>query len=819
MSINKCLGNAVKGGEISKAEARELRARYEALKAGHDSAGAADAGVRAKAEFVEELTAQAAEKRRRAIIDARAFKNVKMAIGSYRTPGKRPDKGAGAIALLEHYGSAGYSSVVGRKKAITGMAHARMAELLERFQRTAFKGVTPDRAGLDNIVREAMGDASGDAAAKALAETWGEVAEWLRTRFNRAGGAVPKLENWGLPQSHKSSALLKAGQDTWKAAIRPRLDIAAMRHPLTGKPVRPSEIDGILDEIWATVVTDGWSKREPGRQAFGRGAISGLHAEHRFLKFKSADDWLAYARDFGEPDAFAAMMNHINLMARDIAALEILGPNPAAMVEFLKQTALKEGMERLAAGHRFGASRGRQKAAAIDGMWRTYRAASESPVNSQAAGFLAGMRNWVTASVLGSATLSAVPTDPMYQAIARRMSGLPAVSTLFDIASAFRGEPRRKAVRGGLILDSAMHVFSEQARYVGTLSGPQWTQWLADRVLTASGLTPWTQAARHAFGLEFMAVLADQAGRRFEEVSFARAFARYGLTAEDWNVIRATPADADGFLRPADVAARSETRAERLLEMILQETEYAVPSTTLRGRAAMVSSAQPGTVVGELTRSFAMFKSFGVTFAMLYGGRISRETAMSPARGAGYAGALLATTTLGGLMSVWLKDVAAGRDPRPLLDEDGSPLKTMAAAFLQGGGFGIWGDFLLADVNRYGGGFAGTLTGPIVERATDAWNLTAGNAIQLAAGEDTRFLEELRRFVGGNLPASTLWYWKLAYQRVALDQLEFMVDPAANRQFKARQTQMRTMYGTGSWWRPGQRLPERAPALPALAGS
>ena len=39
----------------------------------------------------------------------------------------------------------------------------------------------------------------------------------------------------------------------------------------------------------------------------------------------------------GAAGIFATMMGHINVMARDIAAMEVLGPNPAATLEYMKQ--------------------------------------------------------------------------------------------------------------------------------------------------------------------------------------------------------------------------------------------------------------------------------------------------------------------------------------------------------------------------------------------------------------------------------------------------------------------------------------------------
>ena len=103
--------------------------------------------------------------------------------------------------MLEHFGEAKFSSVAGRQKAITAMAHARMDKLLFHFRRGRLAGDKGrwNKAQLDNVAREAFGEGTGDAAAKEFARVWEDTHEWMRQRFNAAGGAIGKLEKWGLP--------------------------------------------------------------------------------------------------------------------------------------------------------------------------------------------------------------------------------------------------------------------------------------------------------------------------------------------------------------------------------------------------------------------------------------------------------------------------------------------------------------------------------------------------------------------------------------------------------------------------------------------
>ena len=828
MPFLDCLKSARDQGEITSAEAARLKGLYDSLLRQHQDDGPNAAPFAAREALKAMLEAEGLEKKRQLALTLQVTNRRWRDVTNFRITtlkgASKPDIGEAAIQLLEHFGTAPFSSVRGRQLAIVGQAHMRMEALLYAFRRNA---VTGDRfrhgqAQLDNVVREAFGQGSGDDAAKGLAAAWSDTAEWLRRRFNAAGGHIQKLDNWGLPQLHDRDALHAAGRDRWKADIARRLDLPRMRHPLTGAPVTPEDLDEVLDHVFDSVTMDGWNSREAKRQPFGLGAIGNQNAEHRFLVFRSADDWLAYQRDYGAGDPFAAMMAYVNRMARDTAAMEILGPNPAGTLEWLKQAIEKEGQKAfngqpslLPHGGKRGLDHARGKIDKIDRMWASMRGELETPVNSLLGGNLAAARNIITSSVLGAATLASVPGDTVTTLIARNFDGIPITAPIRPMLAAFTTGGRRRAVEAGLILDAAMHTFHGQARYVGTFSGPEWSQYIADRVLTWSGLTPWTQAGRHAFGLSLMNELAIRTGRDFDglETGMKAMLARWGFTPSDWDRLRAVPVDeGDGIrlLRGREVAAADERLADRYLEMIAGETEHAIPTGSVRAKTFLVSTDQPGTFWGEVTRSAAQFKSFATVFLFLNTMRYvpmiaSRDNAIR-ARGAAYAGALLLGTMAAGAVSIQLKQIAQGRDPRNMNDK-----RFWGAALLQGGGLGIFGDFLFSDVNRFGGGLPATLAGPTVQHLWDIWTLTGGNLLELAEGKDTHAGRELVKVLRANTPGGSLWYMRLAYERLVLDQIQYLIDPKANQAFKSKQQWWKRETGQEFFWQPGATAPSRAP--------
>lgn len=534
---------------------------------------------------------------------------------------------------------------------------------------------------------------------------------------------------------------------------------------------------------------------------------------------------MKYQQKYGHPDVFATIMEHINGMARDIAAMEVLGPNPNATIEWMKQLVLKETAKAkigqpslMKAGRYLGKdidATASTTIAEIDGLWEQLRGGIGDQDQKLAAIF-SGARNFLTSALLGGAVLPSMASDPVMLAAAKKFLGLPAANTYWSIAKQFHPSAKHEAVAAGLINEEAMHVLREEARYAGSLSGPEWTKWLPDRVITWQGLKAWTRAAKHAFGREMQAFLGQRLDKAWEELppEWRRASEGYGMGATEWAIIRrAQPQDMEGarFLRPRDIAALEDPRARELAlrwsEMVLQETEYAVPSGTARGRAAVLGGTKAGSLRGEFWRSAAMFKSFGVSVTMLQGARLAAEAgAGRGARGAAFAAATVGTLTLSGALGLWLRDIAAGRDPQK--PQDG---KFWIAAMLQGGGLGIFGDFLFADYSRYGNSFAATLAGPLVSLGEDVWSASGGQLVKMARGEETNLSEESIKMLRRYTPGGSLWYLRAAYNRVLLDTLQHWTDPKANQKFKRQAQDLMRERQQGFWWAPGEVAPRRAP--------
>lgn len=796
MSLDACIPGLVASGALTEERGRRVLAKFEELKRFYrGSMGDAAAAAEATARTVEQLHAEALLKKRQEALQIAAQKGA--VDNMARFDGDSPT--AAALALFDHdwKGRAPYSNVEARRKAITGRAHAMMTDVLARYRRKV-TGVLRNKAEMADFVRASFGESVDSLNVRELADAWTQTAEYLRQRFNAAGGNIGKLDNWGLPQTHDSAAVRAAGFEEWSGFIKPLLDRGRMIDAETGLPFTDEALDQALAAAYRTIRTNGWSKRSPGG-AGGR-KLANQHAEHRFLIFDGANAWQSYHARFGTGTPFDLMMGHIEGMSRDIAHMEILGPNPAATARWLADSLQKDAAEDLAPGTK-RIDRARYGAWRIGEMYNATSGALSTPVNEGMARGFGSVRSFLVAAQLGSAFLSAT-TDVGWQAVTRAFNGMPVHQALTGYVKLFRPTmtaDQKLAVRMGLIADEASRHLSTQSRYMNDVISGEWARRLADGVLRVSGLSPWTQAGRWAFGMEFMGHLADLRGKSLDALgATGAALRRYGFTAEDWDALRATPLyehKGSTFLRPDEV--EDEALGERLLEMILTETDAAVPAVTARARSLM-SVAPPGTIWGELSRNVGLFKSFGVTMLLTHG---ARAMAGAPWQRVAYAGGAAITSMALGGMVIALRDVAKGQDPRPMNTGDFA----MQAA-LQGGGFGVFGDFVGSSVlETRANSLASAFAGPVTGLAEDLTRFTAGNAVEVAQGKDAHVGREGTKLLKRYVPGSNIWYSRLAYERLLIDQAQRMADPGYDRSW--RTLQAKRPY----WWPHGNVAPGRAP--------
>lgn len=798
-TINACFAKAVEAGRLSAKTAQERSARIDELM--QKGKSEADAIAQAAQEVKD---AAALHARQTALRVAKAAETEALA----RTHPAGIGAGTQALLARDLRGLVNYSNVERRARAIRGLAHAGLTDVLDRF-RAKFLGLSTDKEGLTDFVRALYG-AGGKPEMDALGRAWSDTVERLRLRFEAAGGQIPALQTWRLPQVWDRDAVADAGRGAFTSYMQDAMASGALRiRDLdTGQAVVGARAQAIIRDAFDRITTNGLSDLEPGKMA-GASALANSRTSPRAFEWANAEAWVDANRRFGMGDAgiYDLLNNHVDGISRDIAMMEILGPNPDWTVRYLTDLARKDA----------GADKAEGATKAIERTWDHVTGRASTPVSGAWANFMDQTRAFLTSAQLGSAMLSSA-SDFWTMRQAAAWNGMPAIGALRRYLSQMNpanAADRAQAVRAGLIAEHWAQRASGGLRFLADTQGVGLGTRAADLVMRLSLLSPHSQAARNAFGLEFLGFLADRAGRAFNQLEdpLQRALTRYEITPRQWDLVRTRGlqqgAAGARMLSPDDLArtdAEGLAAATRLLEMVQAETRFAIPEPGAAERALTLRGTRRGTIEGEFLRSAMQYKSFAITMMTTHLMR-----GLTAARQGDY-GRYLASFVVGitamGALSMQLRQLATGKDPRDMNDH-----RFWGAAFAQGGGTGLLGDFIYTGVSRADSSFyMATVGGPIGGLVDDIAKI-AGLNIQALDDErkERAFGADLARFVRRNTPGTSLWYTRLATDRLLWDALQEQVDPEAHRRWRQLERRAYRDYQQEFWWRPGASAPERPP--------
>ena len=678
-----------------------------------------------------------------------------------------PAEGLGAV--LER--------VDGRSKSIE---RGYMAQLIDTMTATnpRFFGLIEDAKGVRDLVREMLGEDSGNPTAKQGAKVWLKTADEMRQRFNRAGGDIGRLVDWLMPQSHDVRLVRNAGGQRWVDFVMQRINRGRYLRD-DGLPMNDAQIRDVLSAAWLTISTDGTSDIEPG-SAQGTAMRAKKGAEHRVIHFRDADAWLEYHKEFSGRGIYNTITGHVQRLARDISLVETLGPNSGHQFEYFRDVVRMSGASGMRVNY-------------LENLYQQIDGSANHVVDARLARFGQGVRNLQVASKLTGAVLSSV-TDFATAAVTAGYNRLPPLRFARNILTALNpldASDVRLAQRAGLGLET---LIGELNRWGEDSIGNGWTAKLASATMRASGLAGLTEANRRSFGVTMAATLGDLTRKGWGELhaNDRAQLTHYGITHAEWaHLQKVVPEDwggandrvltiasirrlTDEQLGTTGLAASRlrDTLATRALDMVLGETDYAVVTPGAKERAVMFGlSAKKGTAGGEFARTMWLFKSFPIAVITKHW---MRGWGMNTVGGkAAYLASFAVGTTLLGALALQLKDVTKGKEPR-----DMDTAAFWGAAFSQGGGVGLFGDYLFANQSRFGRSVAETAAGPVFGGVIpDLYDITIGNVHEAAAGGPTHAGAEAFKFVQSNTPLINLWYTRAILDRLVFQQMQEYLSP------------------------------------------
>lgn len=813
--IVQCVNDLIAAGKLSATDGDHILGSYERAGARFGLNGYPAGAVprAAAASTLRTHRASLAQRRRQRALQLIAQADVERLAASHQD-----GMADGLMALLarDPRNPAGLVSIETRAGGLERLLMADVADGLAKLRTQTF-GLTQDRELLADVVRALHGQAPKRAEASGIAKAFAAAAERARQLFNENGGQIAKREDWGWSHQHDPRLVARAGKDAWIEETTKLLD----REKMLGADLMPlsdGELRLLLDGVYEKISTDGLSDLVPGARASTK--LANAHQDRRFLVFRDGDAWLAYHEKFGGGDLFANLTGHLQGMAHEIALLERFGPNPETTFRHVRDLALRNGT----------LQPGSTKDRLLQATWNVTTGKAGAAVSPGMAEAMTAARNFVAATRLGSAALSAV-TDIAFVRQALVWNGLPVSRYIGELVKQLAelpaGERQRMAVRMGMGAEAWLTRGLAANRFA-EVTGAGATAKFADFTMRASGLSKWTDAELKAVGLTIMGELGERAGSAHADLhpDLRKLMERFGIDAAAWDEIRAhgihEPAPGVPYVNletlmnaPGLEPARRLELARALLDLTYEFSHLAVPHPGAIERAITSAGLPRGTITGEAWRTVAQFKTFPLTIVMNHV-RQGFHLAGAGSK-AKYLSSLVIGTTIMGALALQLKEISKGRDPRDMTAPD-----FWGSAFLQGGGAGIYGDFLYSGLfgqSRFGRSLWEELAGPMVGMTSDVVKLTAGNVGQALTGEDPKFVGEAIRFAGQNIPfASSGWYTRLAFERMATDQLRLAADPTSSRQMARAMRNSQAEYSQEFWWQPGQAAPQRGPDLEQAVG-
>lgn len=649
---------------------------------------------------------------------------------------------------------------------------------------------------------------SGSPDAEKIAKIINKYQELARADQNRAGAFIRKTQGYIVAQSHDMFRIRAAGENEWIAKALPLLD--------ADKTFDGADPVEFLRGVYAELSQGAFYKADADAPLIGFKGPANLAkkaSQSRVLHFKDAASWTAYNDAFGQGGIMEAATFGLRRAARNVALMETLGTNPKAMFDRL---VTEYGQEAIDAGNAASFS---DKRSRLNGMMAVADGSVDIPANVTAARIGAGIRAWNSMAKLGGAVISSLP-DIATAAGELRYQGRGFLSGLGDQVASFFGAAsststkREIAERLGVGFDGM--IGQVVSRITAADSMPGAMSKLQTSFFRLNLLSWWTDAHEAGFSTIMSRDLAMLSGKTFDALPAERqrVLSLYNIGAAEWDLIRAHGGfDAEDGVRyivpdvlddaaddafaglvkgkatPAKIkAARSELDG-KLRAYYADRTSFGVLKGGIREKFATTQGLQAGTTMGELARFFMQFKTYSVSFVNKTLGRFAEEDTFWKVPGGlarmpwgekrQAAQMILAMTALG-YMSMTMKDIAKGREPRDPTDP-----RSWTQAFLQGGGAGIYGDFLSSDFNRFGGGGLETLAGPTAGMAGDALRLF-GAAKDWVNGTAKAPDGQAFAIFKNNTPFLNLFYARAALDYLILYDVQEAVSPGSLKRMEKR---------------------------------
>ena len=764
---------------------------------------------------------QALKKRNIAESNIKALDQYSKIVDAVALSEGKIDAELGAKALLvgiQEFSSIARNSIGAKQDTIEVVEITRMYQAINKLGDDAWEQFTSGVFDLE--LKKAM---AGETVEVGMV---GEIAKILKTsqaewreRLNDLGANIGELDDWITKTTHNTEFMANASKRSkivgdnrfaWREYIKERLNLQRTFAGVT----EPAKIEGILDDIYNSLMANDHLKHGGTNSIYGTRNVTNRLNASRVLHFKNAEARHEYDKLFGEATLKESVLANLSSSSRNISLMQELGINPQATFEktlaLLRKKYKSENPELV---KKLNFENFKNEFAEIDGSINGIGNATSAKIGMT-------VRALQSMGKLGFATITSFGDLAQYMSTSN-FQGRGFLSGFREALNAlFQTQDK-----------AAMSVLGIQANHVvgasfqsnkfganndtwGTLGKMQnmYFKWNSLNKWISSLKSGMTVGLAHHYGM-----LADT---KFIDINIRERnlLKLYGIDEGKWDMLRSIKTldvenrrylTAEGanelsddlvvnylktktalniFKKPSQREIRNFKRDLEITwrNVLVDQAMHGTPEPDSSVRAFMNQGQKKGTGLGETLRFMGQFKSFPIT---IWKKIINRERKSygpddNPTRSSitGLT-SLVILSTIFGYIAMSTKDMLRGRSPR-----DPEKLEVLTQALVQGGGLGIYGDFIIGELqNEYGNSVWDSVAGPTAGDITKLISMTK----RIMEGDALKTGKKFQQFAEGNIPFLNMYYSKAAYDYLIGYQIKEFTDPGFFERMEAKHEETR----------------------------
>ena len=682
----------------------------------------------------------------------------------------------------------------------------KLVNAIRSLGKDAWNDFSEGRIDLE-IMREMIGEPTGVKGAKDIARILKESQNSWRLRLNDLGANIGELDDWITRTTHntekmaaasKGSRLLDDNRLAWVEYIQTKLNLKRT-FPDVNDPI---EINKILSSIYDSLMTGDHMKYGGTNSIYGTKNVTNRLNSSRVLHFKDLQARQEYNIKFGEPSLQTSVFNVLSSSAKNIVMMQELGTNPQdtfnKILALLKKKYKSSDYE-IVRDLNFENFKG--SFAEIDGSANIAGSQILAKIGEvvRSTGDMARLGGTVITSF---ADLGPYMTTTNFQ-------GRGLLTGLFEAINGLLGGNNKAAMEALEVISNSVVVSNRGNVYADGADGTGAINNLRNKFFKWNGLNGWVASLKSSMALGVSKFYGSLSETKFLDLEKRERnfLTLYGIDEGKWNMLRSIKTlavDNKRYLTAEAVDDISDDVINKYLGRKLSAREirnfkkdlqltwknvlndqgtHGTPEPDTQIRSITRMGTVRGTAMGEVNRFVMQYKNFSVS---LYKKILRREMdSYGPDESKLIGASMLASTlmlgTIFGYIVLSVKDMLSGRSPR-----DPKKSAVIMQAFVQGGGGGIYGDFLMSEVqNQYGNGILETAAGP-----------TAGDIKKLIdvvrnMNEPKKAGKKFLQLAEGHTPFINLYYTKAAYDYLIGYQIKEYLDPGFFNRMKKRNEENR----------------------------